>query len=206
MKLQIYLNNKEINPSEVIFKGDTLNIYLFDNESQNLVDSKWHTIEDLSKNNLLFDFKFDTILPKLLNNAILTATEWLFDNSNLSCIPDLLKKIDLSEILKTKQELKTLNLDRKFAIDRIYSDICREFILNSKDGEPYARKILDILNFAKIESAEEISNNLFYEKSKTLAKMMLDEQANAKRGKGCTACALNSIKRKYLNLMEKLEV
>lgn len=206
MKLQIYLNNKEINPSEVVFKGDTLNIYLFDNESQNLLDSKWYTIEDLSKNNLLFDFKFDTILPKLLNNAILTATEWLFDNSNLSCIPDLLKKIDLSEILKTKQELKTLNLDRKFAIDRIYSDICREFILNSKDGEPYARKILDILNFAKIESAEEISNNLFYEKSKTLAKMMLDEQANAKRGKGCTSCALNSIKRKYLNLIEKLEV
>lgn len=206
MKLQIYLNNKEINPSEVVFKGDTLSIYLFDNESQKSLDSKWYTLEDLSKNNLLFNFKFDIILPKLLNNDILTATEWLFDNSDLSCLPDLLKKIDLSEILKTKQELKTLNLDRKFAIDRIYSDICKEFILNSKDGKPYARKIIDILNFAKIESAEDISNNLFYEQSKTLAKMMLDEQANAKRGKGCTSCALNGIKRKYLSLIEKLEV
>lgn len=206
MKLQIYLDNKEINPSEVVFKGDTLSIYIFNNEKPNISDSKWYTKEDLSTKNMLFDCKFDIILPKLLNNAIRTAAEWLFDNSNLSCLPDLLKKFDLSEILKTKQELKTLNLDRKFSIDRIYSDICREFILNTEDGKPYAWKILDILNFAKIETLEEISNNLFYEKSKTLAKMMLDEQANAKRVKGCTTCALNSIKRKYLNLIEKLEV
>ncbi len=206
MKLQIYLNNKEINPSEVVFKGDTLNIYLFNNEKLNISDSKWYTKEDLSTKNMLFDCKFDIILPKLLNNAIRTAAEWLFDNSNLSCLPDLLKKFDLSEILKTKQELKTLNLDRKFALDRIYSDICREFILNTEDGKPYAWKILDILNFAKIETLEEISDNLHYEKSKILARMMLDEQGKAKLAKGCTACALNSIKRKYLNLMEKLEV
>lgn len=206
MKLQIYLNNKEINPSEVVFKGDTLSIYIFNNEKPNLSDSKWYTKEDLSTKNMLFDCKFDTILPKLLNNAIRTAAEWLFDNSNLSCLPDLLKKFDLSEILKTKQELKTLNLDRKFALDHIYSDICREFILNTEDGKPYAWKILDILNFAKIETLEEISDNLHYEKSKILARMMLDEQAKAKRGKGCTSCALNSIKRKYLNLIEKSEI
>ncbi len=206
MKIQIYLNNKELTPSEVTFQGDTLKIYLLDGEKSTPLASKWYTLEDLTTKNLLFTVKFDIILSTSLNTELLSAAEWLFDNSDLSHLPELLKNLDLSGILKIKQDFKSLNLDRKFAINHIYSDICREFILNTEDGKPYAFKLLDILNFAKIETAEEIHDNLHYEKSKVLAKMMLDEKTKAQLGKGCTRCALNSIKRKYLNLMEKLEV
>lgn len=200
MEIELYLNNKKIDNYNAAWDSsrNVLVVNIIDSQSVQPAPASSTIEKNISLPSDIERFlskdvqqQLSDYVDNLLNNRNTPTKEFASPASN---ILESIKTVGNNDIVKVWAKHKVLEAT---------------FQLPENQLPEWARNVKDIMNdlsiFTSILTAEEADAKIHNEKIKALVKLMIDEKSNAIKQKGCTKCKLNSITKKYIQLLSQIE-
>ena len=215
MQIELYLDGKPITDYNAVWDSKR-SVLIMNIETESYRVNAQPNIPNSAVSQINLGYvDVDKIFPQHVLLSLQAYTKHILNPENVFSDRDMetfnkyfapLPEEQLNEIQKLKFSVNDYSLDLVIQkILRYTADVCAK-------GKNFAwvNNFLsvkeDIKNFLTVQSQDDLNVKLKNERIKSLAKMMVEEKSEALKQVGCTKCKINSILKKYSNLLKQLDL
>ena len=215
MQIELYLDGKPITDYNAVWDSER-SVLIVNIETKSYRVNAQPNISNSAVSQINLDYvDVYKIFPQHVLLLLQAYTKHILNPENVFSDRDIetfnkyfapLPEEQLNEIQKLKFSVNDYSLD--LVIQKILkytADVCAKG-KNFAWVNNFLRIKEDIKNFLTVQSQDDLNIKLKNERIKSLAKMMLEEKSEALKQTGCTKCKLNSILKKYSNLLKHLDL
>lgn len=215
MQIELYLDGKPITDYNAVWDSKR-SVLIVNIETKSYRVNTQPNISNSSVSQINLDYvDVYKIFPQHVLELLQAYTKHILNPENVFSDKDTetfnkyfapLPEEQLNEIQKLKFSVNDYSLD--LVIQKILkytASVCAKG-KNFAWLNNFLRIKEDIKNFLTVQSQDDLNIKLKNERIKSLAKMMLEEKSEALKQAGCTKCKINSILKKYSNLLKQLDL